>query len=97
MLLTLPTKCSFSYKNIQCNLPPSYILSIISNEENLIGVSCIEHLEPLKYKIKTLQENKSLPNGRLKIENVKMVSTNCIKGSKEDFEDIYLQRLKDDQ
>jgi hypothetical protein len=97
MLLTLPTTCSFSYQNTQCNLPPSYILSIISNEENLIGVSCIEHLEPIKYKIKKLQDNKSLPNGKLKVENIKMVSTNCIKGSKEDYEDIYLQRLKGDQ
>ena len=97
MLLTLPTTCSFSYQNTQCNLPPSYILSIISNGEDLIGVSCIEHLEPIKYKIKKLQENKALPYGKLKVEKVKMVSTNCIKGSKEDYEDIYLQRLKDDQ
>lgn len=97
MLLTLPTKCSFSYRDTQCNLPPSYILSIISNEENLIGVSCIEHLELIKYKIEKLQENKSLPQGKLKVENIKLVSTNCIKGTKEDYEDIYLQRLKNSQ
>ncbi len=96
MLLTLPTTCSFAYQNTQCNLPPSYILSIISNEEDLIGVSCIEHLEPIKYKIKKLQENRFLPNGKIKVENIKMVSTNCIKGSKQDYEDIYLQRIKYD-
>lgn len=93
--MNLPTKCSFSYRNTRCNLPPSYILSIISNEQYLIGVSCIEHLELIKYKIEKLQAKKSLPNGKLKVENIKLVSTNCIKGSKEDYEDIYLQRLKD--
>lgn len=93
--MNLPTKCSFSYRNTQCNLPPSYVLSIISNEENLVGVSCIDHLELIKCKIEKLQTKKSLPNGKLKIENIKLVSTNCIKGSKEDYEDIYLQRLKD--
>ena len=93
--MTLPAKCSFSYQNTQCNLPPSYVLSIISNEESLIGVSCIDHLELIKYKIEKLQTKKSLPNGKLKIENIKLVSTNCIKGYKEDYEDIYLQRLKD--
>ncbi len=95
MLLTLPTKCSFSYRNTRCNLPPSYILSIISDEQYLIGVSCVEHLERIKYKIEKLQAKKSLPYGKLKVENIKLVSTNCIKGSKEDYEDIYLQRLKD--
>jgi hypothetical protein len=95
--LSLPTTCSFLYGNIQCNIPPSYILSIFSNEEYLIGVSCIEHLEPIKYKIQKLQEKKFLPNGKLKVENIKMVSTNCIKGSKQDYEDVFLQRLNDDQ
>ena len=95
--MTLPTKCSFSYQNTQCNLPPSYILSIISNEEYLIGVSCVEHLELIKYKIEKRLEKKSLQYGKLKVENIKFVSTNCIKGSKEDYEDIFLQRLKDSQ
>ena len=95
--MTLPTKCSFSYRDTQCNLPPSYILSIISSEEYLIGVSCIEHLELIKYKIEKLLENKSLPHGKLKVENIKLVTTNCIKGSKEDYEDIFLERLKDSQ
>ncbi len=97
MLLSLPTTCSFSYGNTQCNTPPSYIISILSDEEYLIGVSCIEHLESIKSKIQDLQSHKSIPKGKLKVEDIKMVSTNCIKGSKEDYEDIFLQRLKNDQ
>ena len=91
----LPITCSFTKQNIKCNLPPSYILSIKSNEEYFVGVSCIEHLNAIKYRVEKLQENHSLPNGSLKVDNIKTVSTNCIKGSKEDYEDMFLQRLKD--
>jgi hypothetical protein len=93
--LALPIACSFTNQNIKCNLPPSYILSILSDEEYLIGVSCIEHLNAIKYRIEKLQTTESLPIGTLKVDNIKTVSTNCIKGSKEDYEDIFLQRLKD--
>jgi hypothetical protein len=55
----------------------------------------MEHLEAIKYKIKKLQQNHSIPNGKLKIENIKMVSTNCIKGSHEDYEDVFSQRLRE--
>jgi len=76
-------------------MPPSYILSVIENEEYLIGVSCLEHLEAIKYKIKKLQQTKSIPNGRLKIDNIKMISTNCIKGSPEDYQEVYSKRLSE--
>lgn len=93
--MTLPRKCSFSKLSTQCDVPPSYILSVIEIEEYLVGMSCMEHLEAIKYKIKKLQQNHSIPNGKLKIENIKMVSTNCIKGSQQDFEDVYSQRLRE--
>jgi hypothetical protein len=93
--LTLPRKCSFSKLDTQCDIPPSYILSVIEKEEYLVGMSCLEHLEPIKYKIKKLQHIHSIPNGKIKIENIKMVSTNCIKGSQQDYEDVYSQRLRE--
>ena len=93
--MTLPKKCSFFTQDTQCDIPPSYILSVIENEEYLIGVSCLEHLDAIKSKIKKLQQTKSIPNGRLKIDNIKMVSTNCIKGSTEDYEEVYSKRLSE--
>jgi len=93
--LTLPKKCSFFTQDTQCDMPPSYILSVIENEEYLIGVSCLEHLEAIKSKIKKLQQTKSIPNGRLNIDNIKMVSTNCIKGSPEDYQEVYSKRLSE--
>ena len=95
--MSLPTKCSFFNQDTQCVIPPSYILSVIENEEYLIGVSCLEHLEPIKSKIKKLQQTKSIPKGRLKVENIKMVSTNCIKGSPEDYQDVYSKRLSENK
>ena len=93
--MTLPKKCSFFTQDTQCDIPPSYILSVIENEEYLIGVSCLEHLEAIKFKIKKLQQSKSIPNGRLNIDNIKMVSTNCIKGSPEDYQEVYSKRLSE--
>lgn len=93
--MTLPKKCSFSNQDTQCDIPPSYLLSVTENGEYLIGVSCMEHLEPIKLKIKKLQLNKTIPNGKLKVENIKVLSTNCIKGSQEDYEDVYSQRLRE--
>lgn len=93
--MTLPKKCSFFTQDTQCDMPPSYILSVIENEEYLIGVSCLEHLEAIKSKIKKLQQTKSIPNGRLSIDNIKMVSTNCIKGSPEDYQEVYSKRLSE--
>ena len=58
-------------------------------------MSCLEHLEAIKSKIKKLQQTKSIPNGRLKIDNIKMVSTNCIKGSPEDYQEVYSKRLSE--
>lgn len=93
--MTLPKKCSFFTQDTQCDMPPSYILSVIEKEEYLIGVSCLEHLEAIKSKIKKLQQTKSIPNGRLNIDNIKMVSTNCIKGSPEDYQEVYSKRLSE--
>jgi hypothetical protein len=93
--LTLPKKCSFFTQDTQCDMTPSYILSVIEKEEYLIGVSCLEHLEAIKSKIKKLQQTKSIPNGRLNIDNIKMVSTNCIKGSPEDYQEVYSKRLSE--
>jgi hypothetical protein len=55
----------------------------------------MEHLEPIIHKIKKLQQDKTIPNGKLKVENIKMLSTNCLKGSQEDYEDVYSQRLRE--
>ena len=90
--MALPNKCSYSSKKIRCNIPPSYIISIQSNDEFLVGMSCEDHHEFMKSKIDLLQKRNLLPRGKIKIQNSKMVSTNCIKGTQEDYEEVISQR-----
>ena len=90
--MILPQKCSFVIKNLKCDLPSSFIVTIKNEQEYLIGTSCKDHLENILKKIKILQDKKILPLGKLMIENTKIVSTNCIKGTSKDYEDVKLQR-----
>lgn len=73
-------------------MPPSYIISIQSNDEFLVGMSCEDHYEFIKRKIELLQKTNLLPKGKIKIQNIRMISTNCIKGTKEDYEEVISQR-----
>ncbi|MGD1835572.1 MAG: hypothetical protein ACPKPY_13660 [Nitrososphaeraceae archaeon] len=90
--MNLPQTCSFVIKDLKCNLPSSFILTIKNKQEYLIGTSCNDHLEIMLKKIPILQDKKILPLGKLVIENTKMVGTNCIKGTSKDYEDIKFQR-----
>ena len=93
--MALPNKCSYSSERIQCNLPPSYLISIHNNGEFLVGMSCEEHQLLIGKKIRMLQEKNLLPKGKIKIQNIKIVTTNCIKGTKDDYEEIFSKRLLD--
>lgn len=73
-------------------MPPSYIISIQSNDEFLVGMSCEDHYEFIKRKIEVLQKTNLLPKGKINIQNIIMISTNCIKGTKEDYEEVISQR-----
>ena len=90
--MALPNKCSYSSKKIRCIIPPSYIISIQSNNEFLVGMSCEDHYAFMKRKIELLQKTNLLPKGKINIQNIRMISTNCIKGTKEDYEEVISQR-----
>ena len=90
--MVLPNKCSYYTQRIQCNVPPSYLISIHNSEEFLVGVSCEEHKLPIDKKIKLLQEKNLLPKGKIKIQDIKIVTTNCIKGTEKDYEEVLYKR-----
>lgn len=73
-------------------MPPSYIISIQTDDEFLVGMSCEDHYEFIKRKIELLQKTNLLPKGKINIQNIRMISTNCIKGTKEDYEEVISQR-----
>lgn len=75
-----------------CQIPPSYVVSInTQNEEYMIGVVCKEHMGEIEKRLTILQVSTKLPRGNIKFEPIKVVMTDCIKGGVEDY--IWLDLL----
>ncbi|MDQ3838306.1 MAG: hypothetical protein M3297_03445 [Thermoproteota archaeon] len=78
--MQLPKECSFREKNIRCNIPPSEIISIITEKgEYMVGVICSMHRSPMRKHITHLQQEGKIPMGRIGFQEIKMVNTSCIK------------------
>lgn len=93
--MPLPNHCTFHAKEKRCALPPSFVLSLKNSDgEFMISAVCDDHLEEMKIIITSLQTKKSFPSGSLEIQPVKIVGTNCIKGTEEDYIEIELDRYK---
>ena len=90
--MSLPNKCSHNTQRIQCNVPPSYLFSIHSNEEFMVAVSCEEHKLSIDKKIRSLQEKNLLPKGKIQVQDIKIVTTNCIKPTEVDYQDVFYNR-----
>ncbi len=92
----LPESCSFAYKGIKCPLPPEYIIEIIDEKNNskfMVGLTCSDHKLVLEKKFISLQENNVIPIGKVTMTGIRVVHTDCIKGTIEDEEEIKLKRL----
>jgi hypothetical protein len=84
--MLLPNTCSLKMGDSGCQIPPSYIVSInTQNEEYMIGVVCKEHMREIEKRLTTLQVLTKLPRGNIKFEPIKMIMTDCIKGGDEDY------------
>lgn len=79
--MNLPKSCSFRSKQFNCLLPPSYILSLLDNDNNeyMVGAVCDLHKQAIKAKIQILQASSKIPNGRIKFNPVVILGTNCLK------------------
>jgi hypothetical protein len=74
-------------------MPSSYIVSITSlPEEYMIGAVCNDHRDGLEKRIKAMQLAGDVPPGNIKIERMKIVSTDCIKGTDEDYYEVSSKR-----
>ena len=73
-------------------MPPSYIISIKSNEEYFVGMSCEHHYKSFERKIQMLQQRNLLPKGKINIQNSRIISTDCVKCSNEDYEEVIAKR-----
>lgn len=98
MYLVLPESCSFAYKGTKCPLPPAFIIEIIdetTNSKFMVGVACPDHKVVLEKKFISLQENNVIPQGKIVLTNIRVVHTDCVRGTLEDEEEVKLKRLND--
>jgi hypothetical protein len=87
--MTLPKRCSFRDKrdvlegscseHLDCPLPPSYIVSVIDNEEEyMIAVVCQDHRDQMEKWLKALQSLRKIPQGKTKFQDINLIVTDCI-------------------
>lgn len=94
----IPEQCSFSVKGSKCLLPPDFIIEINDdgideNNKFMVGLTCSEHKHLLEEKFLTLQKRDVIPQGKIVFTNIRMIHTNCIKGTDEDMDEIKLKRI----
>jgi hypothetical protein len=87
--MLLPERCSLRINGDICQLPTSYIVSINSQSgEYMIAVVCSSHMKKLENRLHVMQLEGSVPEGNIKFQPLKMVTTNCIKGITDDYIEI---------
>ena len=78
--MALPKTCSFRDKDVDCPLPPSYLISVVNNgEEYMIAVVCQDHRDQMEKWLKTMQSVGQIPQGEAKFQEIKLVVTDCIR------------------
>jgi hypothetical protein len=84
--MALPKTCSFRDNYIDCPLPPSYIISVVNNgEEYMIAVVCQDHRDKMEEWLKAMQSVGKIPQGNIKFDEIKLVVTDCIRDSNDNF------------
>ena len=85
----LPDQCSVTEKGKQCVNPPEFIVSIISDkDEYMVGVTCEKHKQIVSEKIRILQNEAKIHDGKINFSPVKTVGTDCVHGDVDDFVQI---------
>lgn len=59
----------------------------------MIGLACSDHRIVLEQRFLQMQQNNSIPRGKITLSNVKVIHTDCVKGNVEDEEEVKLKRL----
>lgn len=84
--MLLPQRCSLIVSGDACQHSPSFIVSInAKNDQYMIGVVCKDHKKQMEKRLESLQAIGNVPKGVIQFQPIKIVSTNCIKGTDEDY------------
>ena len=82
----LPEHCSIKEKTKDCPMPPEFIISIkMENEEYMIGVTCSGHKKTFFEELTQLQKDGKVPNGIIRLTELKAVGTDCIRMDPDDL------------
>jgi hypothetical protein len=75
----VPERCSIMIRGKICNLPPSHIVSVLSdNEEYMIGLVCSDHISLMKSKAISMQNSGVINKGEIRFQKIKPVMTDCV-------------------
>ena len=82
----LPKHCSTKVEGEECQLAPSYVISVKSHEgEYMLAVVCNDHKGALEARLVAMQEANRIPQGSIHFQHVKMVVTDCVTGIDADY------------
>ena len=91
--MLLPAHCSIKRDGEECQYPPSYVVSIASQDgEYMVTVVCDHHKATLAERLIAMQKENKMPQGEIKFQPIKAVVTDCIVGMYDDYIDIELKR-----
>ena len=89
----MPEHCSAKVDGQECQLPPSYVVSVKSHEgEYMLAVVCDDHKSGIQSRLVALQKENRIPQGKILFQPVKAVVTDCVMGINDDYVDLELKR-----
>ena len=91
--MLLPEHCSAKVDGEECQLAPSFVVSVQSQEgEYMLAVVCDDHKSGLEARLTAMQQEGRVPQGRIHFQPVKAVVTDCVTGMNEDYIELELKR-----
>lgn len=91
--MRLPEHCSARVDGEECQLAPSYVVSVKSHEgEYMLAVMCDDHKVGIEARLVAMQKENRIPQGRIHFQPVKAVVTDCVMGINEDYVELELKR-----
>jgi hypothetical protein len=89
----LPESCSVKVDGVECKLPPTEVVSIQAKDgEYMVAVVCDDHRTGLEGRLRVLQKQGRVPEGKIHFQPVLPVVTDCVTGMEEDYVEIELKR-----
>jgi hypothetical protein len=84
--MLFPEHCSAQVEGEECQLAPSYVISVKSDEgEYMLAVVCNDHKSALEARLVAMQKANKIPQGSIRFQPVKAVVTDCVTGINEDY------------